>query len=88
MSESNQTVFSPAQKIRITKWKVREGFQVNTNQVILLYDLPDDGGGNGNGDDGDGAIDGADKEIKRLKSTKCGIVKRRHFTEGDIVDVE
>lgn len=83
MSDPNQTVFSPAHKIRITKWKVREGFQVNSNQVILLYELPDSDGGGGGGDG-----DGTDKEIKRFKSTKCGIVKRRHFTEGAIVDVK
>lgn len=72
MSDQSQTVFSPAHKIKINKWRVREGFQVNNNHVILLYELVDDSG---------------DKAVKRLKSTKCGIVKRRHFTEGDIVDV-
>lgn len=51
---------------------MREGFQVNNNQLILLYEL----------------VDGDDKEIKRLKSTKCGVVKKRHHKDGDIVDVE
>lgn len=72
MSDEQQTVLSPTHRIKITKWKVREGFQVNNNQVILLYEL----------------ADGNDKDIKRLKSAKCGIVKRRHFTEGNVVDAE
>lgn len=66
------TVFSPNYSIKIHKWKVREGFQVNNNQVILLYE----------------SIGGDDKEIKRFKSTKCGVVKKRHHKDGDIVDVE
>lgn len=71
MSDSNKTtVFSPDCKIKINKWKVREGFQVNNNQLILLYEL----------------IDSDVSEIKRLKSTKCGVVKKRYFNEGDIVD--
>lgn len=69
---NSQTVFSPNYSIRISKWKVREGFQVNNNQLILLYKLE-------NGDD---------KEIKRLKSTKCGVVKKRYCNEGDIVSAK
>lgn len=72
MADEQQTVISPTYKIKIIKWKVREGFQVNNNQVILLYEL----------------VDGADKDLKRFKSNKCGIVKRRHFVEGDIVNAE
>lgn len=73
MANANTTtVYSPNHSIKIHKWKVREGFQVNANQIILLYELP-------NNDD---------KEIKRLKSTKCGVVKKRHYREGDVVDVE
>lgn len=67
------TVFSPSENsIKIHKWKVREGFQVATNQVILLYEL----------------VDGDDKEVKRFKSTKCGMVKKRHYKDGDVVDTE
>lgn len=66
------TVYSPNYSIKIHKWKVREGFQVNNNQLILLYEL----------------IGGDDKEIKRLKSTKCGVIKKRHHKDGDVVDVE
>lgn len=69
---NNTTICSPNVPIKITKWKVREGFQVNNNQLILLYELQD-----GNG-----------RECKRLKSTKCGVVRKRFFAEGDIVDAE
>lgn len=73
MTDINKTtVCSPNFPIKIYKWKVREGFQVNNNQLILLYELP-----NGN-----------DKEMKRLKSTKCGVVKKRFFNEGDVIDGE
>lgn len=73
MSETEKTiVFSPNIQIKIKKWKVREGFQVNNNQLILLYEL----------------TSGNDTEIKRLKSTKCGVVKKRFHKEGDIVDAE
>lgn len=65
------TVFSPNYRIKINKWKVREGFQVNNNQLILLYELTSDGGGESGGGGGS-----TDTEIKRLKSTKCGVVKK------------
>lgn len=55
--------------IKISKWKVREGFQVTNNQVILLYVL----------------TDSEDKEIKRFKATTCGVVKKRLHEDGDIV---
>lgn len=55
--------------IKISKWKVREGFQVTNNQVILLYEL----------------ADSEDKEIKRLKATTCGVVKKRLHKDGDVV---
>ena len=74
MSNANDgIVYSPTdQTIKIHKWKVREGFQVTNNQVIFLYELPE----------------GDDKEIKRFKSTKCGIVKKRYQKDGDIVDIK
>lgn len=74
MANPNTTiVHSPSENsIKIHKWKVREGFQVTNNQVILLYEL----------------INSDDKEIKRLKSTKCGVVKKRYYKEGDTVDTE
>lgn len=73
MATNTTTVYSPTENsIKIYKWKVRDGFQVTNNQVILLYEL----------------INSDDKEIKRLKSTKCGVVKKRHHNDGDIVDAE
>lgn len=73
MSQDEETaVLSPDCQIRINKWKVREGFQVNNNQLILLYEL----------------TSGNDTEIKRLKSTKCGVVKKRFFKDGDVVDAK
>lgn len=45
---------------------------MTNNQVILLYEL----------------VAGDDKEIKRLKSTKCGIVKKRYQKDGEIVHAE
>lgn len=71
-SDEKTTVFSPNCQIKINKWKVREGFQVNNNQLILLYEL----------------TSGNDTEIKRLKSTKCGVVKKRFSKEGDVVDAK
>lgn len=75
MANENTTtiIYSPKVSIKIHKWKVHEGVQItNNNQIILLYEL----------------VNGDDKEIKRLKSTKCGVVKKRHHKNGDIVDVE
>lgn len=48
---------------------MQEGFQVTNNQVILLYQL----------------ADSDDKEIKRLKATTSGVVKKRLHKAGDVV---
>lgn len=70
MEDRNCVVYSLLENsIKIYKWKVREGFQVTNNQVILLYKL----------------LEGDDKEIKRLKSNKSGVVKKRLFKDGDVV---
>lgn len=61
---------------------MREGFQVNNNQLILLYEVTTSGNAGGSDDST------TDTEIKRLKSTKCGVVKKRFYKEGDIVDAE
>lgn len=67
----SDVVLSPAElTIRIRRWKVREGFQVSKNHIILLYvDANNDG----------------DSELKRLKVTQTGIVKKRLFKDGDMV---
>lgn len=70
MADQNIAVCAPIENcIKIIKWKVREGFQVTSGQLILLYELTDSN----------------DKEIKRLKSTNSGVVKKRLFKEGDLV---
>ena len=56
--------------IKIHKWKIREGFQLTSNQVILLYKL----------------IDSDDIEIKRLKGLQSGVVKSIFFKDGDVVN--
>lgn len=71
MASESAIVYSPAENIiKIHKWKVREGFQVTKNHIILLYELQD----------------GSDKEIKRFKTTQSGVVKKRLFKDGDIVN--
>lgn len=66
----NEVVLSPSDhSIQIRRWKVREGFQVARNHVILLYE----------------EVDGGNKEVKRLKVSQTGIVKKRLFKDGDIV---
>lgn len=66
----NEVVLSPTDlTIQIRRWKVREGYQVSRNHVILLYE--EVGGGN--------------KEVKRMKASQTGTVKKRFFKDGDIV---
>lgn len=73
MASESIVVCGPSEnRIKIHKWKVREGFQVTNNQVILLYEL----------------IDSNDKEIKRFKVNKCGVVKKRLFNDGDTIEKE
>jgi len=70
MADNSIVVCSPKENnIKIKKWKVCAGYQVVNGQPILLYEL----------------IDNDDKEIKRLKSIKSGVVKKLLCKEGDIV---
>lgn len=64
-----QKVFSPDNSIKITKWKVKDGYRVSAGQLILLYIDAD----------GDPTV------VKRLKSPRVGVVQRRLFKEGDVV---
>lgn len=67
----NEVVLSPSDlTIQIIRWKVREGFQVSRNHVIMLYKEVDTG---------------ISKDVKRLKVSQTGIVKQRLFKDGDIV---
>lgn len=66
-------------RIRINRWRVREGFPVSASQVILLYEaLPSDG------------IDTtvSNRIIHKLKAQRVGVVKRRLFKDGAIVKAE
>ena len=68
---ADQNVCAPENtKIKICKWRVREGFPVNLSQVILLYEI----------------FEADDKEIKRLKANKSGVVKKRLYKDGAIVE--
>lgn len=69
----NEVVLSPSElTIQIRRWKVREGFQVSKNHVILLYvDVNNNKEGS--------------KEVKRLKVNQTGVVRKRLFKDGDIV---
>lgn len=72
MAEENQNIIcAPAESsIKINKWKVREGYPVTTGNIILFYECPN----------------GSEKDVKRLKATKAGVVKKRLAKEGEIVD--
>ncbi|XP_058456191.1 RNA polymerase II subunit A C-terminal domain phosphatase [Malaya genurostris] len=72
MAEENQNIiFAPVESsIKIQKWKVREGYPVTCGNIILFYEC----------------CDGSEKDIKRLKATKAGVVKKRLAREGEIVD--
>ncbi|XP_055848232.1 RNA polymerase II subunit A C-terminal domain phosphatase [Episyrphus balteatus] len=71
MTDKNIEVFAPDDcKIKIIKWKVREGFPVNNSQVILVYEV----------------CDSVNKEVKKLKSTKVGVVKKRLYKDGAFVE--
>lgn len=57
--------------IKIHKWKVRDGAQVQRNHIVLLYQEQGDV---------------ADPEIKRFKTQQSGVVVKRLFKDGDIVN--
>lgn len=57
--------------IKIHKWKVRDGAQVQRNHIVLLYQEQ--------GDD-------ADPKIKQYKTKQSGVVVKRLFKDGDIVN--
>uniref|UniRef100_A0A336LUZ3 RNA polymerase II subunit A C-terminal domain phosphatase n=1 Tax=Culicoides sonorensis TaxID=179676 RepID=A0A336LUZ3_CULSO len=57
-------------KLKISKWKIRNGSQISNGNVVLLYE----------------EIDDPNKVLKRLKSNKCGVVKKRLYKDGDVVE--
>jgi RNA polymerase II subunit A C-terminal domain phosphatase len=70
MSEKTDQILAP-NKLKIHKWKVREGFFVSSGNIVLLYETLNDPGTTG---------------IQRLKSTKAGIVFERLVKEGQTCD--
>ncbi|XP_052893331.1 RNA polymerase II subunit A C-terminal domain phosphatase [Anopheles moucheti] len=71
MADPNQNIICAPDDcaIKISKWKVREGFPVTNGSIILFYEQ----------------LDGSDKEVKRLKATQSGVVKKRLAREGATV---
>lgn len=59
--------------IKLVKWKVRVGSQLFAGNVILMYESLE--------------IDTAknSKELKRFKSSNCGIVNKLFYKEGEVV---
>ncbi|XP_039438951.1 RNA polymerase II subunit A C-terminal domain phosphatase [Culex pipiens pallens] len=71
MAENQNIICAPPDcAIKINKWKVREGFSVTGGNIILFYECPG----------------GPEKDIRRLKATKAGVVKKRLAKEGEIVE--
>ncbi|XP_037821914.1 RNA polymerase II subunit A C-terminal domain phosphatase [Lucilia sericata] len=69
-------------RIRINRWRVREGFPVSASQVILLYEaLPTEGVE-------DASTKIANKIIYKLKAQRVGVVKKRLFKDGAIVKAD
>lgn len=80
-------VCSPAEhSIRIHRWKVREGFQVTRNHIILLYHVPAVDTGIVDAVSAAAAAAAAvAPELKRLKATQTGVVRKRLFKDGETV---
>ncbi|KAL5285834.1 CTDP1 family protein [Megaselia abdita] len=70
MEIENKNKIFAENDMKIKKWRVREGFPVNASQVILLYEE------NGTGS----------SELKRLKASKIGVVKKRLCKDGEFVE--
>lgn len=63
-------------RIRINKWRVREGQFVSAAQILFLYQQL--------GDDGK-PIKKDDTTIHKYKANRAGVVKKRLRKEGEIV---
>lgn len=81
----SEIVLSPAEHcIRIHRWKVREGFQVTRNHIILLYTVVATPLPEGQTVGGPAAAPAA-ADLKRLKVAHTGVVRKRLFKDGDTV---
>lgn len=70
-------------RIRINRWRVREGFPVSASQVILLYEvLPPEGV------EDTTTTTTNNKTIHKLKAQRVGVVKKRLFKDGATVKAE
>lgn len=63
-------------RIRINKWRVREGQNVSVAQILFLYQQL--------GDDGK-PVKQNDSLVQKYKSNRAGVVKKRLRKEGEIV---
>lgn len=63
-------------RIRINKWRVREGQNVSVAQILFLYQQL--------GDDGK-PVKQNDSIVQKYKSNRAGVVKKRLRKEGEIV---
>lgn len=59
------------QEIRIVKWKIRIGSQISLGNILMLYR---------------DATQSNSALPKRLKSVKCGVVKKLFYRDGDKVE--
>ncbi|XP_075165552.1 RNA polymerase II subunit A C-terminal domain phosphatase Fcp1 [Haematobia irritans] len=69
-------------RIRINRWRVREGFPVSASQVILLYEVlpPEEGD--------DLPTPPPDTTIHKLKAQRVGVVKKRLYKDGATVKAD
>lgn len=78
-------VLAPSEykKIRINKWRVREGLPVCMNQVMFLYEIP---ASDEVADAAQATTGKPPKVIYKYKAQRTGVVKKRLFKDGAIVD--
>lgn len=77
-------------RIKINRWRVREGFPVSASQVILLYEVvsatvDDEEKGKSAETTAPKPTDAA---IHKLKAQRVGVVKKRLYKDGAIVKAE
>ncbi|XP_061389542.1 RNA polymerase II subunit A C-terminal domain phosphatase [Musca vetustissima] len=80
-------------RIKINRWRVREGFPVSASQVILLYEAlasnDDDVDDKEKGKSGETtAPKPTDATIHKLKAQRVGVVKKRLYKDGAIVKAD
>ncbi|XP_073845794.1 RNA polymerase II subunit A C-terminal domain phosphatase Fcp1 [Musca autumnalis] len=93
--ESNEgaiVIKSPTEhpRIKINRWRVREGFPVSASQVILLYEALSAATDEEQekGAQTTKAPKSADATIHKLKAQRVGVVKKRLYKDGAIVKAD